>query len=163
MSQRSTAQHCHIDTPFCTIRKSHVTWNFAVPGPHSELVKRSGVAYSCSYALLPPGMRRRVDLPCARYKLTYAYVTRLSKTDWKIRTRLAGVVKNKNDPGWDRLPPVLRHPTVLYIQKQASYLVNILTVKCQEIKTMSSWDSLKTVSTKKLVCLCSKTKMTEPP
>ena len=28
-----------------------------------------------------------------------------SKTDWKIRTRLAGVVKNKNDPGWDRLPP----------------------------------------------------------
>ena len=36
-----------------------------------------------------------------------------SKTDWKIRTRLAGVLKNKNDPGWDRLPPVLRHPTVL--------------------------------------------------
>ena len=34
--------------------------------------------------------------------------------DRKIRTRLAGVVKNKNDPGWDRLPPVLRHPTVLY-------------------------------------------------
>ena len=31
----------------------------------------------------------------------------------KIRTRLAGDVKNKNDPGWDRLPPVLRHPTVL--------------------------------------------------
>ena len=37
-----------------------------------------------------------------------------SKMDWKIRTRLAGVVKNKNDPGWDRLPHVLRHPTVLY-------------------------------------------------
>ena len=37
-----------------------------------------------------------------------------SKTDWKLRTRLAGVVKNKNDPGWDRLPPVLRHPKVLY-------------------------------------------------
>ena len=35
------------------------------------------------------------------------------KTDCKIRTRLAEVVKNKNDPGWDRLPPVLRHPTVL--------------------------------------------------
>ena len=35
-----------------------------------------------------------------------------SKTDWKLRTRLAGVVKNKNDPCWDRLPPVLRHPTV---------------------------------------------------
>ena len=35
-----------------------------------------------------------------------------SKSDWKIRTILAGVVKNKNDPGWDRLPPVLRHPTV---------------------------------------------------
>ena len=28
-----------------------------------------------------------------------------SETDWKIRTRLAGGVKNKNDPGWDRLPP----------------------------------------------------------
>ena len=39
-----------------------------------------------------------------------------SKSDWKIRTILAGVVKNKNDPGWDRLPPVLRHPTVLYIR-----------------------------------------------
>ena len=37
-----------------------------------------------------------------------------SKTDCKIRTRLAEGVKNKNDPGWDRLPPVLRHPTVLY-------------------------------------------------
>ena len=36
-----------------------------------------------------------------------------SKTDWKIRTRLAGIVKNKNDPGWYCLPPVLRHPTVL--------------------------------------------------
>ena len=28
--------------------------------------------------------------------------------------RLAGVVKTKNDPGWDQLPPILRHPTVLY-------------------------------------------------
>ena len=37
-----------------------------------------------------------------------------SKTDWKLRTRLAWVVKNENDPGWDHLPPVLRHPTVLY-------------------------------------------------
>ena len=36
-----------------------------------------------------------------------------SKTDWKIRTRLAGVVENKNDLGWDRLPHVLRHPTVM--------------------------------------------------
>ena len=34
--------------------------------------------------------------------------------DRKKRTSFAGVVKNKNDPGWDRLPPVLRHPTVLY-------------------------------------------------
>ena len=40
--------------------------------------------------------------------------------DRKIRTRLAGVVKNKNDPGWDRLPPVLRHPTVLYTMVQKS-------------------------------------------
>ena len=36
--------------------------------------------------------------------------------DRKIRTRLAGVEKNKNDPGWDCLPPVLRHPTVLYLR-----------------------------------------------
>ena len=42
-----------------------------------------------------------------------------SKTDCKIRTRLAEV-KNKNDPGWDRLPPVLRHPTVLYMSTWAS-------------------------------------------
>ena len=41
-----------------------------------------------------------------------------SKTDWKIRTRLAGVVEIKNDPGWDRLPHVLRHPTVLYYPGQ---------------------------------------------
>ena len=40
MSQRSAAQHCHIDTPFCTIRKSHVTWNFAVAVPHSEEIRR---------------------------------------------------------------------------------------------------------------------------
>ena len=38
--------------------------------------------------------------------------------DRKIRTRLAGVVKNKNYPGWDRLPPVLRHPTVLYARRE---------------------------------------------
>ena len=36
------------------------------------------------------------------------------RTDRKIITKLAGVVKNKNDPGWDCLPPVLRNPTVLY-------------------------------------------------
>ena len=35
-----------------------------------------------------------------------------------------------------------------YIQKQACYLVNILTVNRQEIYTTSSWDSLETVSTK---------------
>ena len=37
MSQRSTAQHCHTNTPFC---KSRVTWNFAVPVPHSEEIQR---------------------------------------------------------------------------------------------------------------------------
>ena len=40
MSQRSTAQHYHTDTPFCTISKCQVTWNFAVPVPH-----RRGVVY----------------------------------------------------------------------------------------------------------------------
>ena len=48
MSQRSTAQHCHIDTPFCTIRKSHVTWNFAVPGPHSEEIRRCILLFLCT-------------------------------------------------------------------------------------------------------------------
>ena len=56
----------------------------------------------------PPGMRRRV--PCVRYKLTYMTRNRIEK---KKRTILALVVKNKNDPGWVRLPSVLRHPTVL--------------------------------------------------
>ena len=50
MSQRSTAQHCHIDTPFCTIRKSHVTWNFAVPGPHSEEIRRCILLFLCTLA-----------------------------------------------------------------------------------------------------------------
>ena len=50
MSQRSTAQHCHIDTPFCTIRKSHFTWNFAVPGPHSEEIRRCILLFLCTLA-----------------------------------------------------------------------------------------------------------------
>ena len=48
MSQRSTAQHCDIDTPFCTIRKSHVTWNFAVPEPHSEEIRRCTLLFLCT-------------------------------------------------------------------------------------------------------------------
>ena len=48
MSQRSTAQHCHIYTPFCTIRKSHVTWNFAVPVPHSEEIRRCMLLFLCT-------------------------------------------------------------------------------------------------------------------
>ena len=48
MSQRSTAQHYHTDTPFCTIRKSHVTWNFAVPGPHSEEMRRCILLFLCT-------------------------------------------------------------------------------------------------------------------
>ena len=55
----------------------------------------------------PPGMRRHNTVCALQANL------RDSKTDWKIRTRLAGVVKNKSDPGWNRLPPVLWHPTVL--------------------------------------------------
>ena len=52
MSQRSAAQHCHIDTPFCTIRKSHVTWNFAVPGPHSEEIRRCILLFLCTLVLM---------------------------------------------------------------------------------------------------------------
>ena len=50
MSQRSTAQHHHTDTPFCTIRKSHVTWNFAVPVPHSEEIRRCILLFLCTLA-----------------------------------------------------------------------------------------------------------------
>ena len=48
MSQRSTEQHCHIDTPLCTIRKSHVTWNFAVPVLHSEEIRRCILLFLCT-------------------------------------------------------------------------------------------------------------------
>ena len=48
MSQRSTAQHYHTDTPFCTIRKSHVTWNFAVPVPYSEEIRRCILLFLCT-------------------------------------------------------------------------------------------------------------------
>ena len=52
MSQRSTTQRCHTDTPFCTIRKSHVTslrtWNFAVPVPHSEEIRRRILLFLCT-------------------------------------------------------------------------------------------------------------------
>ena len=34
-------------------------------------------------------------------------------------------MKNKNDPGWDRLPPVLRHPTVLYVTLAAFGLQSV--------------------------------------
>ena len=40
MSQWFIMQHCHIDTPFCTTRKSHVTWNFALSVPYSEEIRR---------------------------------------------------------------------------------------------------------------------------
>ena len=56
MSQRSTAQHCHIDTPFCTICKSHVTWNFAVPKPHSEEIRRCILLFLCTRVLLLPSL-----------------------------------------------------------------------------------------------------------
>ena len=52
MSQRSTAQHCHIDTPFCTIRKSHVTWNFAVPVPHTEEIRRYILLFLCTLGFI---------------------------------------------------------------------------------------------------------------
>ena len=51
MSQWSTAQHCHIGTPFCTIRKSHVNWNFAVPVPHSEEIRRCTLLFLCTLGI----------------------------------------------------------------------------------------------------------------
>ena len=48
MSQWSTAQHCHTDTPVYTIRKSHVTWNFAVPVHHSEEIRRRILLFLCT-------------------------------------------------------------------------------------------------------------------
>ena len=54
MSHRSTAQHCHIDTPVCTIRKSHVTWNFAVPGPHSEEIQCCILLFLCTLGVMHP-------------------------------------------------------------------------------------------------------------
>ena len=61
MSQRSTAQHCHIDTPFCTIRKSHVTWNFAVPGPHSEEIRRCILLFLCTLDRTQNSPKRRQE------------------------------------------------------------------------------------------------------
>ena len=52
MSQRSAAQHWHIDTPFCTICKSHVTWNFAVPVPHTEEIRRCILLFLCTLAIV---------------------------------------------------------------------------------------------------------------
>ena len=52
MSQRSVAQHYHTDTPFCTIRKSHVTWNFTVPVTHSEEIRRCILLFFCTLVAL---------------------------------------------------------------------------------------------------------------
>ena len=52
MSQRSTTQHYHTDTPLCTIRKSHVTWNFAVRVPHSEEIRRCILLFSCTLGIV---------------------------------------------------------------------------------------------------------------
>ena len=48
MIQRSTAKHCQIDIPFCTKRKSYVTWNFTVPVNHSEEIRRSILLFLCT-------------------------------------------------------------------------------------------------------------------
>ena len=77
MSQRSTAQHCHIDTPFCTIRKSHVTWNFAMPAvPHSEEIGRC--ILNRPFAQLWPGNEVRgiageIRLRCVCFSLELSF------------------------------------------------------------------------------------------
>ena len=50
MSQRSTVQHCHTDTPFCTMHNSHITGKFAVPVPHSEEIGRCILLFLCTLA-----------------------------------------------------------------------------------------------------------------
>ena len=80
MSQRSTAQHYHTDTPFCTIRKSHVTWNFAVPGPHSEEIRRCILLFLCTLAVVyvrstfSSSLRRPLILALAYHHLYDVYV-----------------------------------------------------------------------------------------
>ena len=51
MSQRSTAYY-HTDTPFCTQQKSHITWNFAVPVPHSEEIRQCILLFLCTLACM---------------------------------------------------------------------------------------------------------------
>ena len=43
---------CLPPAQLCTTHKSHVTWNFPCQCPILAIVKRSGIAYSCSYLLL---------------------------------------------------------------------------------------------------------------
>ena len=77
------------------------------------------------------GPGRRHHVPCTLYKLTYVTRRRIEKK----RTRLAGVVKNKNAPGWDQStpppppPPVNRHPTVLYSQIWISFPSSIQALR----------------------------------
>ena len=58
MSQWSAAQHCHTDTLFCTIRKSHVTWNFAVPVPHNEEIRRCKLLFLSTLGVMEKPSRR---------------------------------------------------------------------------------------------------------
>ena len=50
MSQGSTAPHCLTKTPFWKQRKSHLTstWNFAMPVPHSEEIRRGIPLFLCA-------------------------------------------------------------------------------------------------------------------
>ena len=90
MSQRSAAQHCHIDTPFCTIHKSHVTWNFAVPVPQSKrdqalhtlflmyswsclLTSRCLLAYVYRYSRKKATRRHACRSPCSGPALCNSY------------------------------------------------------------------------------------------
>ena len=88
MSQRpkATEQHCHIDTPFAQYAKVTLLEISPCQCP-ILLVKRSGVAYSCSYALL-----MAVISPCRRGRRAYAYEqprkVYLRPKDDKIRVTL---------------------------------------------------------------------------
>ena len=91
MSQRSTAQHYHTDTPFCTIRKSHVTWNFAVPGPHSEEIRRCILLFLCT---LGTTLAKKIETAARTWhrRVIYQACTRLCLACVPVSIFLARVV-----------------------------------------------------------------------
>ena len=100
MSHRSTAQHCHIDTPFCTIRKSHVNGNFAVPVPHSEEIRRCILLF-LSVAMHSAKMNERFLYEAVQSLLGFAFLSFAPMVQWQLLrepakpTKSSGVVEQR--------------------------------------------------------------------